>query len=149
MSLATIPKTTEGEFMRNNVWQAGVKVLIAAATLGVATSISTVAHAETPYKVEGTSVDKATFNGWKLYKRQRCETCHGPTAEGGAAFPSLVAALKNMSAEDFKATVLNGRNNMPAFKGNKAVVDGIDGLYAYLKGRSDGAIPPGELQELP
>ncbi len=34
-------------------------------------------------------------------------------------------------------------------KDNKAVADGIDGLYAFLKGRSDGAIPAGELQEMP
>lgn len=135
--------------MRNKVWQSGVKLLTAAATLGLAASFCSTAQAEAPYKVEGNAVDKATFNGWKLYKRQRCETCHGPTAEGGAAFPNLLTGLKNMSEEDFKATVLNGRNNMPAFNGNKAVVDGIDGLYAYLKGRSDGAIPAGELKELP
>lgn len=135
--------------MRNNLWHSGVKTLTAAAMLAVAASFYSIAHAEAPYKVEGNAVDKATFNGWKLYKRQRCETCHGPTAEGGAAFPNLLTGLKNMSEEDFKATVLNGRNNMPAFNGNKAVVDGIDGLYAYLKGRSDGAIPAGELKELP
>jgi mono/diheme cytochrome c family protein len=123
--------------------------LAAAGALVLAASVCSIAHAEAPYKVEGKAVDKATFKGWKLYKRQRCETCHGPTAEGGAAFPNLVTGLKNMSADDFKATVLNGRNNMPAFSGNKAVVDGIDGLYAYLKGRSDGAIPVGELQEMP
>jgi mono/diheme cytochrome c family protein len=106
------------------------------------------AFAETPYTVEGNKVDKATFDGWKIYKRQRCETCHGPTAEGGPAFPNLLNSLKNLSKEQFGQVVLEGRKNMPAYKGNKAVVDNIDGLYAYLKGRSDGAIPAGDLLEM-
>ncbi len=98
-------------------------------------------------QAEGNSVDKSTFNGWKLYKRQRCETCHGPTAEGGAAFPNLVVALQNRTKEEFTTIVLNGKGNMPAFQGNKAVVEGIDDLYTYLKGRSDGTVPAGELTE--
>lgn len=106
------------------------------------------ARAETPYKVEGNKVDKTTFEGWKIYKRQRCETCHGPTAEGGPAFPNLLNSLKSLSKEQFQQVVMEGRKSMPAYKGNKAVVDHIDGLYAYLKGRSDGVIPAGELAEM-
>jgi len=34
---------------------------------------------------------------------------------------------------------------MPNFDGSKMVTENIDGLYAYLKGRSDGAIHPGHL----
>ena len=51
--------------------------------------------------------------------------------------------------EDFKKTVLQGRidKGMPNFDGSQQVVDNIDNLYAYLKGRSDGAIAPGKLQE--
>lgn len=126
----------------NSIQKFAVLGLIAA-TVG----LGSVAQAE-DYTVQGNSADKATFNGWKLYKRQRCETCHGPTAEGGAAFPNLVAALKTRTKEEFTNIVLNGKGNMPAFQGNKAVVDGIDGLYGYLKGRSDGAIPAGELTEM-
>jgi mono/diheme cytochrome c family protein len=92
------------------------------------------------------AVNENTYNGWKLYKRERCETCHGATAEGGAAFPNLVTGLKNMNQDQFKAVVLNGRGNMPAFSGNKKVSDGIDSLYTYLKGRSDGSIPAGDLE---
>jgi mono/diheme cytochrome c family protein len=108
-----------------------------------------VAQAETPYQVDGTKVDKITFSGWKVYKRQRCETCHGPTGEGAAAFPNLLNSLKNLDKAAFTEVVMNGRNAMPAFKDNQAVSGGIDGLYSFLKGRSDGAIPPGELQEMP
>lgn len=98
-------------------------------------------------QAEGNSVDKSTFNGWKLYKRQRCETCHGATAEGGAAFPNLLTALKTRSKDEFTTIVTEGKGNMPAFKGNAAVVNGIDDLYTYLKGRSDGVVPAGELTE--
>jgi mono/diheme cytochrome c family protein len=93
------------------------------------------------------AVDEATFNGWKLYKRERCETCHGPTGEGGAAFPNLLTGLKNITKEQFNEVVLNGRKNMPQFKSNKKVADGIDQLYTYLKGRSDGTIPAGDLEQ--
>jgi len=43
---------------------------------------------------------------------------------------------------------LDGRheNGMPGFRSVKTVVDNIDNLYAYLKGRSDGAIKPGKLK---
>jgi mono/diheme cytochrome c family protein len=95
----------------------------------------------------GSAVDTATYNGWKTYKRQRCETCHGPTGQGSAAFPNLLESLKKLSKDDFKKVVLEGRNAMPAHKANKTVVENIDGLYAYLKGRSDGSIPVGDLEE--
>ncbi|CAI8958846.1 Cbb3-type cytochrome c oxidase subunit III [Methylocaldum szegediense] len=111
-------------------------------------AVAQMARAEAPYKVEGNKVDKATYEGWKIYKRQRCETCHGPTGEGGPAFPNLLNSMKNLSKEQFQQVVLEGRKNMPAYKGNKAVVDNIDGLYAYIKGRSDGAIPAGDLAEM-
>jgi mono/diheme cytochrome c family protein len=93
------------------------------------------------------AVDEATFNGWKLYKRERCETCHGPTGEGGAAFPNLLNSLKTLTKEQFNDVVLNGRKNMPQFKENKKVVEGIDALYTYLKARSDGTVPAGDLEQ--
>lgn len=92
------------------------------------------------------AVDQATADGAKLYKRERCETCHGQTGEGSAAFPNLLESLKKLSKDQFKEVVLNGRNAMPAFKANVKVSAGIDALYTYLKGRSDGTVPPGELE---
>lgn len=92
------------------------------------------------------AVDQATFDGAKLYKRERCETCHGQTGEGSAAFPNLLNSLKSKTKEQFQEVVLNGKAAMPAFKSNKKVVDGIDALYTYLKGRSDGTVPAGELE---
>jgi len=37
---------------------------------------------------------------------------------------------------------------MPPFKEAHMVVENIDNLYDYLKGRSDGAIKPGHLYPL-
>jgi hypothetical protein len=64
--------------------------------------------------------------------------------------PSLIESLARLSKDEFKEAVLKGRpeKGMPNFDGSKMVVENIDGLYAYLKGRSDGAIPPGRLEEL-
>ena len=42
----------------------------------------------------------------------------------------------------------NGAAGMPNFSASKMVNDNIEGLYAYLKGRSDGAIQPGHLEPL-
>ncbi|MEY2700752.1 MAG: hypothetical protein RIQ52_1507 [Pseudomonadota bacterium] len=92
------------------------------------------------------AVDEATYAGSKLYKRERCETCHGATGEGSAAFPNLLNSLKNLTKEQFVTTVLNGRNAMPPYSANKKVADGIDSLYTYLKGRSDGTVPAGDLE---
>ena len=64
--------------------------------------------------------------------------------------PSLVDSLKVLSKDQFKTAVLKGRieKGMPNFDGSKMVTENIDSLYAYLKGRSDGAIEPGRLQEI-
>ena len=78
-----------------------------------------------------------------------CERCHGAKQEGLVG-PSLVNSLKVLSKDDFKKTVLHGRmeKGMPNFDGSKQVVENIDYLYAYLKGRSDGVIMPGRLEEI-
>jgi hypothetical protein len=46
--------------------------------------------------------------------------------------------------------VLEGRveKGMPNFGGVKSVADNIDNLYAFLKGRSDGAIATGHLKAI-
>ncbi len=104
----------------------------------------------TPYKVvDGNKVDTATLNGWRAWRALACERCHGANQEGMVG-PSLIASLKVLSKDEFKKTILVGRpeKGMPNFDGAKQVVDNIDGLYAYLKGRSDGAIQPGKVTEI-
>jgi mono/diheme cytochrome c family protein len=104
-----------------------------------------------PYQVkDGKQVDSNTLKGWRTWRGLACERCHGAQQEGLVG-PSLVQSLKVLSKDEFKNTVLHGRleKGMPNFDGSKMVVDNIDNLYAYLKGRSDGAIEPGHLVEMP
>ena len=72
---------------------------------------------------------------------EACSRCHGANQEGLVG-PSLINSLKTLSKQDFVTTVTNGRleKGMPSFKESKMVMENIDHLYAYLKGRSDGAI---------
>lgn len=102
---------------------------------------------DAPYKVvEGNKVDADTLKGWRTWRSMACERCHGANQEG-AVGPSLVERLKVLSKDDFKNAVLKGKidKGMPNFDGSKQVVDNIDYLYAYLKGRSDGKIGPGRV----
>jgi mono/diheme cytochrome c family protein len=104
-----------------------------------------------PYKVdEGNNVDAKTFEGWKTWRAMACERCHGPNQEGLVG-PSLVNSLKVLTKEQFVTTVTNGRpeKGMPNFGGIASFVANIDNLYAYLKGRSDGAIKPGHVHKIP
>ena len=113
-------------------------------------AVATTNAAPPPYKVvDGSKVDGQTLNGWKTWRAMACERCHGAAQEGGLG-PALVNSLKVLSPEEFKETVLHGRaaKGMPNFDGSKQVVDNVDNLYAYLKGRSDGAIKAGRLEEI-
>lgn len=108
------------------------------------------AAAGTPYKVvDGNKVDDNTFKGWQTWRAMACERCHGANQEGLVG-PSLVNSLKTMSKKDFVFTVTHGRveKGMPNFGLVPTVVNNIDNLYAYLKGRSDGAIKPGHLHKM-
>jgi len=97
--------------------------------------------------VDGDRVDADTLKGWRTWRAMACERCHGPNQEGMVG-PSLLQSLKVLTKEEFKTTVLNGRieKGMPNFGAAQTVVENIDQLYAFLKGRSDGAINPGKLR---
>ena len=100
-----------------------------------------------PYTVvDGNHVDARTLAGWKTWRALACERCHGASQEGLVG-PALVVSLKTLSKEDFRTTIMNGRleKGMPPFSSSKMVTDNWEGLYAYLKGRSDGRILPGHL----
>lgn len=102
------------------------------------------------YQVQdGSKVDAKTLNGWKTWRALACERCHGAQQEGLVG-PSLIDSLKTMSKEDFHTTILNGRpdKGMPPFNTSQMVTTNWEGLYAYLKGRSDGKIEPGHLYPL-
>ncbi len=131
--------------MKNAQFVAG----IAFALIALAPA-DTIAADVTPYTVAGgNKVDKITLEGWRTWRALASERCHGSRQEGLVG-PSLLESLKRLSKEEFRETLMKGRpqKGMPNFDGSKMVTENLDGLYAYLKGRSDGAIQPGRLEEL-
>ena len=98
---------------------------------------------------DGTQVDAQTLAGWKTWRALACERCHGAEQEGMVG-PSLVDSLKKLSKEEFHQIMMNGRieKGMPPFNGSAMMQKNWEGLYAYLKGRSDGKIKAGRLTEI-
>jgi len=124
-------------------WIAGLAFALAGLEAGQAAD-------DKPYQVaDGNKVDKVTLEGWRTWRALACERCHGAKQEGLVG-PSLLESMRRLSKEEFKQTLTKGRpeKGMPNFDGSKMVMENLDGLFAYLKGRSDGAIQPGRLEEL-
>jgi cytochrome c553 len=98
---------------------------------------------------DGNKVDSKTLEGWKTWRALACDRCHGAEQEGLVG-PSLIVSLKTLSKADFHTTIMKGRlpKGMPNFDGSAMVQKNWEGLYAYLKGRSDGKIRPGHLYPL-
>jgi len=104
-------------------------------------------------KKDGTFVvDWYTYNGYRRYHSE-CHVCHGPNALGSSYAPALAESLKTMSYSDFLGIVASGRVRdeagtkfvMPAFGDNKNVMCFLDDLYSYIKARSSGGLPAGQL----
>ena len=128
-----------------------LKAILAIGGFALVAACGAAQAADAPYKVvDGNKVDKNTLAGWKAWRAAACDRCHGPNQEGMTG-NSLIESLKTLSPEEFKKAVLGGRpeKGMPGFNSSKQVSDNIDNLYAYLKGRSDGAIKSGRLEEIP
>jgi len=108
-----------------------------------------------PYTVKDGKVDKATYNGWRRYT-EACLRCHGPDGAGSSYAPSMVDSLKQLSEDQFKEIVVNGRKNvttsaenvMPAFGEVEDVMLYLDDIYGYLKARSDGVVDRGRPERL-
>jgi mono/diheme cytochrome c family protein len=99
--------------------------------------------------VDGYRVDANTMNGFRAWRAAACDRCHGANQQGLVG-PSLIESLKTLSREDFVKTVRDGRleKGMVSFSSSKTVMDNIDNLYAYLKGRSNGDITRAKVEEL-
>jgi mono/diheme cytochrome c family protein len=124
-------------------------IVLAQATPAPATTVAAAAPAAGAALytvVDKNKVDPNTLMGWKTWRAQACERCHGASQEGLVG-PSLVNSLKVLTKDEFLTTLKNGRveKGMPNFGGVPGVVNNLDNLYAYLKGRSDGAIAAGHL----
>ncbi len=99
--------------------------------------------------VDGYKVDENTMKGFRTWRQAACDRCHGANQEGLVG-PSLVNSLKTLSKDEFVKTVRDGRleKGMQSFGTSQVVMDNIDFLYAYLKGRSDGAITRAKVEPL-
>jgi mono/diheme cytochrome c family protein len=110
------------------------------------------AHGQTtkpPYTVQdGYKVDAETMKGFRAWRAAACDRCHGANQEGMVG-PSLVASLKTLTKDEFVKVVRDGRldKGMQSFGNSPIVMDNMDQLYAYLKGRSDGAITRAKVEE--
>ena len=140
--------------MRRRVYFSMPIAILSAAALMASRTAETAQAADqnsaAPYTVQdGDKVDPKTLDGWKTWRALACERCHGAEQEGLVG-PSLVDSLKTLSKEDFHTTVINGRpeKGMPPWGASEMVQKNWEGLYAYLKGRSDGKIKPGHLHPL-
>jgi mono/diheme cytochrome c family protein len=128
--------------MKSNIARALLLALPLAAASVAAQAPAPAGGEDKPYKVvDGYKVDKFTMDGFRTWRSAACDRCHGANQEGLVG-PSLINSLKTLSKEEFVKTVTNGRleKGMVSFATNKTVMDNMDALYAYLKGRSDGAI---------
>lgn len=120
---------------------------LVAAAAGTAASAQEVKTAL--YTVEdGYKVDSETMKGFRTWRAAACDRCHGANQEGLVG-PSLVNSLKTLTKDEFITTVKNGRleKGMQSFGNSPVVMDNINQLYAYLKGRSDGAITRAKVEE--
>ena len=99
--------------------------------------------------VDGYKVDDNTMKGFRTWRAGACDRCHGANQEGMVG-PSLIASLKTLTKEEFVKTVRDGRldKGMQSFGTSQQVMDNMDHLYAYLKGRSDGAITRAKVQPI-
>ncbi|HXX12018.1 MAG TPA: c-type cytochrome, partial [Burkholderiales bacterium] len=99
--------------------------------------------------VDGYKVDAGTMQGFRTWRAVACDRCHGANQQGLVG-PSLLESMKVLSRAEFDKTLLDGRleKGMPSWKESKQVVENLDHLYAYLKGRSDGAITRAKVELL-
>ncbi len=99
--------------------------------------------------VDGYKVDPETMKGFRTWRQAACDRCHGANQEGMVG-PSLVNSLKTLTKEEFIKTVRDGRldKGMQSFGTSQVVMDNINQLYAYLKGRSDGAITRAKVEPI-
>jgi mono/diheme cytochrome c family protein len=98
--------------------------------------------------VDGYKVDTETMKGFRTWRAAACDRCHGANQEGLVG-PSLLASMKTLSKEEFVKVVTDGRleKGMQSFGTSPQVMENMNQLYAYLKGRSDGAITRSKVEE--
>jgi len=104
------------------------------------------ASSDTTKVTPSLAVTQQVYDGWKMFSVY-CYRCHGIDAMGSDIAPNLRHSLGpegGVTHAIFLQTVTNGRPGtaMPSWK---ALLDTtqMENIYAYLKARSSGALPPG------
>jgi mono/diheme cytochrome c family protein len=123
---------------------------VAAPLAGAANDAQPAAAQDKPYTVvDGYKVDSNTMNGFRAWRAAACDRCHGASQQGLVG-PSLLESFKTLSRENFARIMAEGRpeKGMPSFAENPNVMANTNGLYAYLKGRSNGDITQAKCEEL-
>lgn len=94
------------------------------------------------------TVDVPLYRAWQQYQLQ-CARCHGEDAQGSSFGPSLLVGLRpdgNVpTRNEFLDVLVHGRKDKGMPDVTKTGIDSVhfDGLYRYLKGRSDGQLHGG------
>ena len=94
------------------------------------------------------TVEVPLYKAWQQYSLQ-CARCHGEDAQGSSFGPSLLRALRSdgdvPTREEFLDVLIHGRTEKGMPTAEKMGIDSVyfDGLYDYLKGRSDGRLHGG------
>jgi cytochrome c553 len=127
-------------------------LLITTAASGQSAALQATASPQTGplYKVvDGYKVDPETMKGFRTWRAAACDRCHGANQEGLVG-PSLLVSLKTLTKEEFIVTVRDGRlqKGMQSFGTSPMVMENMNQLYAYLKGRSDGAITRAKVEPI-
>jgi cytochrome c553 len=152
---STIPfSSQEDRYMLRNTLLT-VSVLVATAVLAQSPTPAAAAPAAgTADKlytvVDGYKVDAETMKGFRAWRAAACDRCHGANQEGMVG-PSLIASLKTLTKDEFVKVVRDGRldKGMQSFGTSPQVMENMNQLYAYLKGRSDGAITRAKVEPMP
>jgi len=136
--------------MRTGLHASVLLLGLIAASAAIAQDKGAAQSSDKPYTVvDGYKVDSATMNGFRAWRAAACDRCHGANQQGLVG-PSLIDSLKIISKDDFVKTVRDGRleKGMVSFSSSTMVMENMDGLYAYLKGRSNGDITQSKVEEL-
>lgn len=98
-------------------------------------------------KSGGLKVSRPEYEGWRQYS-VNCARCHGQDVLPNPVAANLLVSVKSggpaATPEKFLEVVAKGRpeRGMPAF-GTLLTPEQINAIYAYVKGRAEGRIPPG------
>ncbi|HJU24872.1 MAG TPA: cytochrome c [Casimicrobiaceae bacterium] len=130
--------------------QAGASTAQASTAQPSGNKVTRTENGKTLYTVvDGYKVDSNTMNGFRAWRAAACDRCHGANQQGLVG-PSLIESLKTLTKAEFVKTLHDGRleKGMPSWQTSKMVMDNMDNLYAYLKGRSNGDITRAHVEEL-